>query len=581
MAQPFIFGGNTKMSYEDIQRKRAIAEQLLQANSSTPRNVGEGLTSIGRALAYRSLDKKAGKADEANRSASKATTDALMAGIFGSMGGASPEPASYQPPADPNNPQSIANDAMSVLGNFGSLEAANGLPTGYLARTYQIESGGNPNAQNPNSSAGGGFQFIDSTAKQYGLTDKTDLGASAAAAARLAADNAKVLRGVLGREPTAGELYLAHQQGAGGAAKLLSNPNARAVDIVGPDAIRLNGGNENMSAGEFASLWLNKYGGGKPAQPAQGPQAGPETMQKIMQALSDPYTSGADKAVLTTMLDRLMSQNDPMTQMKLEEMRLKLEAAKKTGGVDLPSGALELQWRAGQAGLKPGTPEYQDFILNGGGDPATYRALDMQAQAAGYAPGTPEYQRFMASRGAGDKVTQENLANIETGGEAAAVKAAGTVEGTARGEANVAKGGAAATADAVSKKIDALIADPYLPNMLGPIDSRMPNTTTDAARVQAKIDQLKGDAFLQARQMLKGGGAITDFEGQKAEAAMARMNEAQSVEDYTAALRDFQEAVRAGAAKIDALASGGAGAPSSAPAPNADEELFRKYGIGQ
>lgn len=143
--------------------------------------------------------------------------------------------------------------------NFTSYEKQYGLPSGYLHRTAQIESAMNPKAQNPNSSAGGLFQFIDSTARAYGLTDKFDPAASTDAASRLAADNARYLRGQLGREPTAAELYLAHQQGAGGAAKLLANPNAPAASVVGANAVRLNGGNTGMTAGEFANLWLRKF----------------------------------------------------------------------------------------------------------------------------------------------------------------------------------------------------------------------------------------------------------------------------------------------------------------------------------
>jgi len=135
-----------------------------------------------------------------------------------------------------------------------------GLDPSTMQRIAQIESGMNPRAQNPNSSAGGLFQFIDSTAKDYGLTDKMDAVQSAYAAARLAADNREYLRKTLGRDPTAGELYLAHQQGAGGAAKILQNPNALAVDVVGQDAVRLNGGKPDMTAGEFARLWTRKMG---------------------------------------------------------------------------------------------------------------------------------------------------------------------------------------------------------------------------------------------------------------------------------------------------------------------------------
>lgn len=146
--------------------------------------------------------------------------------------------------------------------DFGRHERQYGLPGGYLERTAQIESAMNPNAKNPRSSAGGLFQFINSTAKAYGLADRYDPAQATDAASRLARDNQRHLRRTLGREPTAAELYLAHQQGAGGAAKLLSNPNGRAVDTVGGAAIRLNGGNSNMTNQQFANLWLNKFNKG-------------------------------------------------------------------------------------------------------------------------------------------------------------------------------------------------------------------------------------------------------------------------------------------------------------------------------
>lgn len=136
-----------------------------------------------------------------------------------------------------------------------------GVSPSYLIRTAQIESGMNPNAQNPNSSAGGLFQFVDGTARQYGLTNKFDPVAASDAAARLAADNRRALMAALGRDVDDGELYLAHQQGAGGATKLLSNPGARAADLVGLEAVRLNGGSPDMTAGEFAAKWTGKHSG--------------------------------------------------------------------------------------------------------------------------------------------------------------------------------------------------------------------------------------------------------------------------------------------------------------------------------
>lgn len=138
------------------------------------------------------------------------------------------------------------------------------LPTDdFRQRVAQIESGNNPLAENPNSSAKGLFQFTDKTAKKYKLDDPFDREKSTQAFDRLTSDNYAVLRRRLQREPTEAELYLAHQQGAGGAIKLLTNPNARAVDVVGKDAVKLNGGNEQMTAADFANKWISKYDGTK------------------------------------------------------------------------------------------------------------------------------------------------------------------------------------------------------------------------------------------------------------------------------------------------------------------------------
>ncbi len=135
----------------------------------------------------------------------------------------------------------------------------------YMLRQAEIESGGNPAAQNPRSSAGGLFQFIDSTAKQYGLSNKFDPEAASDAAARLARDNGAYLTSALGRAPTPGELYLAHQQGMGGAAKLLMNPDAPAASLVGAKAVTQNGGSSEETAAQFAGRWTGKFGGGGPA----------------------------------------------------------------------------------------------------------------------------------------------------------------------------------------------------------------------------------------------------------------------------------------------------------------------------
>ncbi len=130
-----------------------------------------------------------------------------------------------------------------------------------LRRIAWLESRGNPNAKNDNSSAGGLFQQTAGNAKDYGVANRFDAGQSADGAARFLRDNRAGLIKVLGREPTVGELYLAHQQGLGGASRLLAHPDEKATRIVGPAAVKLNGGNENMTAREFANMWISKAEG--------------------------------------------------------------------------------------------------------------------------------------------------------------------------------------------------------------------------------------------------------------------------------------------------------------------------------
>jgi hypothetical protein len=51
---------------------------------------------------------------------------------------------------------------------------------------------------------------------------------------------------------------------------------------------------------------------------------------------------------------------------------------------------------------------------------------------------------------------------------------------------------------------------------------------------------------LQAFESLKGGGQITQIEGEKATSALNRMNTAQSEVEFIKAAREFEENVRTG-----------------------------------
>lgn len=214
----------------------------------------------------------------------------------------------------------------------------------------------------------------------------------------------------------------------------------------------------------------------------------------VIQALSDPYASPETRQVASMLLGQQIQQNDPKRALELQKLQAEVGMLQQgRPGANSAFGNLDAQARA--AGLQPGTPEYQQFMLNGGGAPATFRALDMQAQAAGFQPGTPEYNEFMATRGAGLQAgaaqTAKNVANIDTGGAAAgAVKL---------GEESI-KAGTEAWSDYGKLQtsignIDEAIAALDNGARAGIIDNYLPNITEASASLKNALDRMGLDVI--------------------------------------------------------------------------------------
>ena len=69
---------------------------------------------------------------------------------------------------------------------------------------------------------------------------------------------------------------------------------------------------------------------------------------------------------------------------------------------------------------------------------------------------------------------------------------------------------------------------------------------TSAADFDARAKQLEGRVFLDAFEQLRGGGAITEAEGNKATAAHARLMRSQSDDEYLAALKELRGIISKG-----------------------------------
>jgi len=160
--------------------------------------------------------------------------------------------------------------AASVTGAIRQAAQKTGANFDYLLATARVESNLNPNARAPSSTAGGLFQFIEQTwlgtLKQAGpsfgygryadaitvspagtfevqnpilrqqiLNLRNDPAANALMAGALTKSNGELLAARIGRNPSEGELYLAHFLGVAGASTLIKqasvSPQANAAAL--------------------------------------------------------------------------------------------------------------------------------------------------------------------------------------------------------------------------------------------------------------------------------------------------------------------------------------------------------------
>ena len=148
-------------------------------------------------------------------------------------------------------------------------------PTG-MAKLVQIESGGRAGIVNGSGHAGL-IQAGPAYWSRFGQGSPLDPNQAIAALGRSTASDAAAFRSKLGRDPTDAELYIAHQQGLGGALALMRNPDMPAAHALVAGgayksldtariAIRANGGNPDAPAQAFVNMWTGKFtGAGMPS----------------------------------------------------------------------------------------------------------------------------------------------------------------------------------------------------------------------------------------------------------------------------------------------------------------------------
>lgn len=318
---------------------------------------------------------------------------------------------------------------------------------------------------------------------------------------------------------------------------------------------------------------------------------------------------------LARQLEVMKDQMGESPRMVFEEIGLQIEGFGDEGlewrgeTVDQPAEVRELQFRAEQGGLVPGTPEYQEFMRIGGASlgsgfrPATSEEAAQYGATAGqidtssgrFYPiqppsgmtietGPDGTTRIVQGPGVGaadtGKRTPDFVYTTNDEGQPVARPIAGTPAAAETEAQRSTLNASIGVGRDMLQTIESIVGrpagdgqtavkpDPALAGMLGLIEGRLPPRTQAQADLAAKMDQVSGRAFLEAFDTLKGGGQITEVEGQKATQALARLQRTQSPEAYQEALYEFADIVRRGIARsmneLNVL-------PEVAPAPKGSQ----------
>lgn len=469
----FIFGSKDKdkpWTYEELQRKREIAETLAAGNLRTPQNVGEGLASIGRALMYRKLDKKA-SAEEARL---KSEFDAKWGSVFGGYGGGGAAYAGGGGGGSPSGtwtPDAPAPDAVDlatqgfdvakkgglsfgagtpkadpgVMGAQGGLDfgaavmtpqemliegaKARGLDPIDVATAISYETGGkfDPMISGPTTQWGthrGLIQFGEPQAQHHGVDFSSP---DAAWRSQLNPESGAIwnyLEGA-GVRPGMGldQIYSAINAGSVGRMGASDANNGGAPGTVA-DKVASMGPHRQKAAQFLGGTWTPNpdAGGAIPSggvafADASGGFPGGMDIGALVGLASDPMASPAQKAIIETLIQQQLQAADPLRAMQMEREQLELEALRNPTAQQ-PEELTNRTALLAAAGVDPASPEGQHYLLTGKmpdpPDPGYTMIGPEDAKAMGLPPGV--YQKS-----ADGKITEVGgggqTINVSTGSE--------------------------------------------------------------------------------------------------------------------------------------------------------------------
>ncbi|MGQ9371952.1 lytic transglycosylase domain-containing protein [Azospirillum sp. ST 5-10] len=141
--------------------------------------------------------------------------------------------------------------------------------------------------------------------------------------------------------------------------------------------------------------------------------------------------------------------------------------------------------------------------------------------------------------------------------------------GQAEGERIADAPNVALQADRMLASIDGVLGNPVLEKSTGMLAWTSALPGTEMYDFGQQVQQLQGQAFLQAFDTLRGGGQITEVEGKKATDAIARLSQAQTSEGFRRALGELRSVVDVARQRAqERAAQGRGGGETTAPLPS-------------
>ena len=290
----YVFGGDTGVSYEELQKRRKIAQGLMQREGMRqPQYALEGLAQGAGAIVGALMDRKAGKKENQMREDFNSEFSDLFGGTFGG-GQASPE----------------------------SLPASGGMGQ-YRDAIASIESAGS-----------GDYQAVGPTNERLGRP----LGRYQVMEANLP----QWSREALGREVSADE-FLANPdiQDAvfdhkfGGYVQEYGPEGAAQAWFAGPGGVGEMDRSDVLgtSVGDYTDKFTSALGGDSSGS-GSGAPPNRQRIAQIVKMANSPMATPEQQQVAQVMLQREMQANDPMRQMELERARLELDALRNPPAPD-------------------------------------------------------------------------------------------------------------------------------------------------------------------------------------------------------------------------------------------------------